>query len=132
MEKIPSSAPPRRVLVVEDDTEVLELMAPFLDRDGFEVTEATSCEGALSALAVAAPDCIVTDWCFPDGEGLEFMSRLHAVAGGAPIVVLSGLEHFSVQALIDQGRRLGVFEFLTKPTYSTRIVDAVRSALERA
>jgi FixJ family two-component response regulator len=83
-------------------------------------------------LANAAPDVIVTDWCFPDGEGLEFMARLHAVAEGAPIVVLSGLEHFSDQALIDEGQKLGVVEFLAKPTYSTRIVAAVREALESA
>jgi DNA-binding response OmpR family regulator len=131
MTRTSTPAPRHTVLLIEDDSHVRELIAHFLNRDGFEVAKATSCEEALRALANVAPDVIVTDWCFPDGEGLEFMARLHAVAGGAPIVVLSGLEHFSDQALVDEGQRLGVVEFLAKPTYSIRIVAAVRDALER-
>ena len=68
-----------RVLVVDDDLTVAEVVLGYLRRDGFEAAHAADCLSALTIAAAAPPDIVVLDLMLPGIDGLEVCRRLRAV-----------------------------------------------------
>jgi CheY-like chemotaxis protein len=103
-----------RVLVVEDDHVIRELLVVNLKMEGHEAVTAVDGAEALAAVDDRAPDVILLDMMLPGIDGWEVAGRLKGDAGtrGIPIVALSAR---AMQADIERGTALGVDRYVTKP-----------------
>jgi CheY-like chemotaxis protein len=81
-----------RVLVVDDDAEMRELLERVLRRDGHSVAHATNGRDALCALTDGAFDLVLTDLLMPEMDGIELIRELMVQSPGTPVVVLSGAD----------------------------------------
>jgi DNA-binding NtrC family response regulator len=116
-----------RVLIVDDEPRMTEVVAAALRRAGHECETAASGEAALAAFAARAADVVVTDWKMPGIDGLELMRRLHARRPGLPVILLTA--HGNVPAAV-AAMRDGAFDYLTKPFDNDELRALVARALD--
>jgi two-component system alkaline phosphatase synthesis response regulator PhoP len=119
-----------KILVVDDEEDILELVRYNLARDGYSVTCAASGEEALKASASEPVDLIILDLMLPGIDGLEVTRRLRERSGtkGTPIIMLTAKGE---EADIVAGLELGADDYVTKP-FSPRILIArVKAVLRR-
>ena len=119
-----------KILVVDDEQDILELLSFNLSREGYLVTCAESGEKALSLAKSETPELIVLDLMLPGIDGLEATRILKSKAGtmDIPVVMLSAKGE---EADIVTGLELGADDYITKP-FSTRVLLArVRAVLRR-
>jgi two-component system KDP operon response regulator KdpE len=119
---------PRRILVVDDEPNILATLGPLLRARGYEVLTALNGRGAIDAVAREHPDLIVLDLGLPDRDGIEVCRDIRASAN-VPIVVLSarGSEADKVRAL-----DVGADDYVTKPFGAEELLARVRAALRRS
>ncbi len=117
-----------RILVVDDDRQILRIVRANLAAHGYLVLEATSGEEALELFARRHPDAVILDLGLPGMDGLTVIERVRAQSQ-TPIVVLSarGAEREKVRAL-----DLGADDYLTKPFGLEELLARVRVALRHA
>lgn len=122
---------PARILVVEDDEALSQLLSYNLTKEGFEVTTALDGEEALIALDEATPDLVLLDWMLPHISGIEICRQLRARATTRelPIIMLTarGEEGDRVRGL-----ELGADDYVTKPFSMTELYARIRALLRRA
>ncbi|MER7730241.1 response regulator transcription factor [Streptomyces erythrochromogenes] len=121
-----------RVLVVDDDPTVSEVVAGYLERAGFTVERADDGPSALEAAARCRPDLVVLDLMLPGMDGLEVCRRLRAGGAGArtlPVVMLTARGDEEDRIL---GLEVGADDYVTKPFSPRELVLRVRSVLRRA
>ncbi|MFZ1285888.1 MAG: response regulator transcription factor [Candidatus Phosphoribacter sp.] len=118
-----------RVLVVDDDPTVREVVAGYLGRAGFEVSEAGDGTNALVAARHTPPDLVVLDLMLPGVDGLEVLRRLRAERGSLPIVLLTARGEESDRVL---GLEVGADDYVTKPFSARELVLRVQSILRRS
>jgi CheY-like chemotaxis protein len=117
-----------RVLVVDDDTEIRELVAGTLRRDGYTVVEAGDGPAALDAARKLLPDLVLLDMTLPGMDGVEVARRLKAIPILAAIPVLA-LSALTQQAVRDRALAAGCARYLTKPCPPAALRDAVAQTL---
>ena len=117
-----------RVLVVDDERQILRALKVILREAGFDVIEAATMEEALDRAAVRPPDAAIVDLMLPDGSGIELCRRLREWTT-MPILVLSavGEEDAKVEAL-----EAGADDYVTKPFGPRELVARLGAALRRA
>jgi DNA-binding response OmpR family regulator len=133
------AAPPRSILVVDDEVTIREVIRRYLERDGFVVREAADGYAALDALAEAVPDLIVLDLMLPGIDGLSLTRQLRTprpVAGPerearqrVPIIMLTARGETSDRI---RGLDLGADDYVAKPFSPQELVSRVRAVLRRA
>jgi two-component system KDP operon response regulator KdpE len=118
----------RRVLVVDDERQLLRAMRVILREAGFEVATAGSVQEALDALAVRPPDAAILDLILPDGNGVDICRSIREWSE-MPIIVLSavGDEAEKVRAL-----EAGADDYVTKPFGTEELIARLRATLRRA
>lgn len=119
-----------RILVVDDDSVILELVSSYLTTRGFEVLKAADGEGALQILKQHPPDLLLCDVQMPRTNGLEVLKEAGQKYPHLPVIMTSGAGFIDdvVVAL-----RLGAWDYLLKPFPSMAVVDhAVTQSLHRA
>jgi DNA-binding response OmpR family regulator len=119
----------QRVLVVDDDPTVSDVVRRYLERAGYSVTLAGDGPGALAAYSREQPDLVVLDLMLPGIDGLEVCRRLRTRADGVPIVMLTALGDEADRVL---GLQLGADDYVTKPFSPRELVLRVQSVLRRA
>ncbi len=115
-----------RILLVDDDADLLQLIAMRLTASGYTVTAVGSGEAALASFAVQRPDAIVTDLRMRGMDGMALFDAIHRQAPTLPVVILTA--HGTIPEAVAATRR-GVFSFLTKPFDSKVLTDTVADAL---
>lgn len=120
----------RRLLIVDDEPNLLIAVAAVLRDDGFDVKTARSGREALVMIARASPDLIVSDVRMPGMDGYELARRLRSTANFAliPIVFLSAKDETEDRI---EGFRSGVDVYLTKPFEPDELVAVIRAILQR-
>ena len=116
-----------RVLVVEDDADVLKLVRSYLERDGFEVLVETDGEAGLRRALADAPDLVVLDWMLPKLDGRSVLERLRRVAT-TPVILLTARSDETDRVV---GLELGADDYVTKPFSPRELVARVRAVLRR-
>jgi len=119
-----------RILVVDDEKAILELLDYNLARDGYDVTCVATGEAALDAVRSEAPDLVLLDLMLPGIDGLEVCRQLRGEAGTGriPIVMLTAKGE---EADIVAGLELGADDYITKP-FSPRVLLArIKAVLRR-
>jgi two-component system, OmpR family, KDP operon response regulator KdpE len=116
-----------RVLVVDDERQILRALKVILREAGYDVIEAATMEEALDRAAVRPPDAAIVDLMLPDGSGVELARRLREWTS-MPILVLSavGEEDAKVEAL-----EAGADDYVTKPFGPRELVARLGAALRR-
>jgi two-component system, OmpR family, KDP operon response regulator KdpE len=122
------SARPPRVLVVDDEPQIVRALKVVLREAGFEAVPAETASEALDLAAVRPPDAAIVDLVLPDGDGVEVTRRLREWSE-MPILVLSavGEEEQKVRAL-----EAGADDYITKPFGTRELVARLQAALRRA
>jgi two-component system KDP operon response regulator KdpE len=116
-----------RVLVVDDERQILRALKVILRDAGYDVVEATTVEEALDRAAVRPPDAAIVDLVLPDGSGVDLCRRLREWST-MPILVLSaiGEEDAKVEAL-----EAGADDYVTKPFGPRELVARLGAAMRR-
>src|SRR5438093_8735275 len=101
-----------KILVVDDESSIVDAVATALRYEGFEVREAGTGRGAMSAVVEFDPDLIVLDWMLPDLEGIEVGRRLRERGFKTAILFLTAKD--AVENKVD-ALRAGGDDYVTKP-----------------
>jgi two-component system KDP operon response regulator KdpE len=117
----------QRVLVCDDEHQILRALRAVLREAGFEVETTATAQEALDAAAIRPPDAAIIDLMLPDGDGIEVCRELRGWSQ-MPILVLSAIgdEAQKVQAL-----EAGADDYVTKPFGPRELVARVRAMLRR-
>lgn len=121
-------AQPAEVLVVEDETQVRELISEALRRDGYEVRVAADGSTAAKELAAQLPDLVLLDLGLPGIDGFEILQRLRSAGADVPVIVLTARGRDADRV---QGLELGADDYVVKPVSTREIVARVRAVLRR-
>jgi two-component system KDP operon response regulator KdpE len=118
----------RRILVCDDELQILRALKVVLREAGFEVEATATAQEALDAAAVRPPDAAIIDLMLPDGSGVEVCRQLRSWSD-MPIVVLSAIgdEDQKVEAL-----EAGADDYVTKPFGPRELVARLNAVLRRA
>jgi CheY-like chemotaxis protein len=121
---------PHRVLVVDDDPHVLQLLRVNFELEGYDVDSANNGEEALKRIAAQKPDVLVCDVMMPGMNGLEVVERVRSEPTTAklPIVMVSAKAQ---QADLTAGGAAGADAYVTKPFDPQDLLDAVAKVLKR-
>ncbi|MDP3083122.1 MAG: phosphate regulon transcriptional regulator PhoB [Rubrivivax sp.] len=119
-----------RILVVEDEPAIAELVTLNLRHSGHEVQVAANSQAAQSAIDGALPDLVVLDWMLPGESGIALAQRWRrdARTRDLPIVMLTAR---SDERDVVQGLDSGADDYLTKPFSTTELLARIRSILRR-
>jgi DNA-binding response OmpR family regulator len=120
-----------RVLIVEDEPDIRDLLAFHLERDGFHVTKARSGADALRHIKHGPPDLVLLDLMLPEVDGLEVCRRIRQDprTSALPIVMLTAKGE-EVDRIL--GLELGADDYIVKPFSPKEVVARVRAVLRRA
>jgi two-component system OmpR family response regulator len=117
-----------RVLVVDDQPNILDMLTTVLRFHGFAVTTAATAAGAVAVAAEVRPDLVVLDVRLPDGDGLDVCRQLRANGLDAGIVFLTARESPRDKVM---GLTVGGDDYVTKPFSVDELVARVRAVLRR-
>ena len=117
------------LLLVDDDPDLLKLLSMRLGAAGYKVTAAASAEEALSQLAVARPQLVVSDVRLPGRDGLQLFDDIRARHPALPVILLTA--HGTIPDAVAATAR-GVFTYLTKPFDGKELLEKIAQALSLA
>ena len=118
-----------RVLVVEDDATVAEVVRTYLEHAGLQIEHAADGVTALAVAARTVPDLVVLDLMLPGLSGLEVCARLRQARPDLPVIMLTALGEESDRLL---GLETGADDYLVKPFSPRELVLRVQSVLRRS
>ncbi|HET8662167.1 MAG TPA: response regulator transcription factor [Micromonosporaceae bacterium] len=125
-----TNAPPEaRLLVVEDDPNILELLSATLRFAGFDVATATSGSQAVALARTGRPDLVVLDVMLPDLDGFEVVRRLRGGGARTPVVFLTARDATDDKI---RGLTLGGDDYVTKPFSLEELTARIRAVLRRS
>ncbi|MGE5139132.1 MAG: response regulator transcription factor [Rudaea sp.] len=121
---------PQRILVVDDDKQIVRLLKSYLEQSGFGVLTAFDGESAMRAIRAERPDLIVLDLMLPGRDGWEITrwARSDESLANVPILMLTARVEDTDKIL---GLELGADDYLTKPFNPREVVARVRAVLRR-
>lgn len=119
----------KKILVIDDEEQIRELLVAILEREGFEVTLATNGDEATRLLRKFLPDLVITDLIMPGKEGLETIMELRRSHPGLPVIAISGGGRNGTGDYLKLAKGLGAKATVSKPFRRDEILEAVRGAL---
>ena len=119
---------PIKVLLVDDERALTNLVTMALRYEGWEVDVAHDGRGAISKFATADPDILVLDIMLPDVDGLQILQRIRSAAGYTPVLFLTARDSVSDRVT---GLTAGADDYLTKPFSLEELVVRLRGLLRR-
>ncbi|MFD1505536.1 response regulator transcription factor [Georgenia yuyongxinii] len=117
-----------RLLVVDDEPSIRELLSASLRFAGFDVVTAEDGNAALKAAAQTSPDLVVLDVMLPDMDGFTVLRRLRAHAEAIPVLFLTARDDMTDKV---QGLTVGGDDYVTKPFSLEEVVARIRAILRR-
>jgi two-component system alkaline phosphatase synthesis response regulator PhoP len=120
----------KRVLIVEDERDILKLVTHYLEKEGFRVLTATTGIEALKKIQEEKPDLLMLDLMLPEMDGLEVCKRVRAKPETAmlPIIMLTAKAEESDTVI---GLELGADDYVTKPFSPKALVARAKALLRR-
>ena len=116
-----------RILVVEDDAEMRQMLEDELRAVGFTVSGAEGAAEALALLPRAPIDAVITDLIMPGMRGTELLTRIRALDSSIPVVIMTAFG--SVESAVE-AMRSGAYHYVTKPFRIEVLIETIRAALE--
>lgn len=119
---------PLRLLVVDDDRHVREILSRYLSDEGYRIDCATTATQALDRISHSKPDLVLLDLRLPDGSGMDVLSAVRKQCA-CPVIVLTSCAAETDKVL---GLELGADDYITKPFSPREVLARVRTVLRRA
>ncbi len=116
-----------RVLIVDDEAIVRDVLTRYLEKEGFRVETAADGEAAIEAVSRSGPDIVLLDLMLPKVDGLEVFRRIRAL-GDTPVVMLTAKGE-EVDRVV--GLELGADDYVAKPFSPREVVSRIRAVLRR-
>lgn len=120
---------PGKILIVDDDPDLLKLLQIRLQANGYQIECAASGAEALARLNLCRPDLVITDLRMDGMDGMVLFDSIHQSSPGLPVIILTA--HGSIPDAVAATRR-GVFGYLTKPFDSKQLLEEVQNALKNS
>jgi two-component system, OmpR family, response regulator len=117
-----------RLLVVEDDPAILDLLSGALRFAGFEVSTAITASEALKAVAAGPPDLMLLDIMLPDQDGFEVLRRIRGQGIGCPVLFLTARDGVADRVA---GLSGGADDYIVKPFSVEEVIARIRAVLRR-
>ncbi len=118
----------QRILLVDDDPNISHLVRLYLEKEGFDVTEAARGDDALSSFQKEAPSLVLLDVMLPGLDGLQVLKEIRKTSK-VPVIMLTARDETFDKVL---GLELGADDYITKPFESKELVARVKAVLRRA
>jgi two-component system phosphate regulon response regulator PhoB len=120
-----------RILIVEDESALVEILRYNLEKEGFDVSTATDGEEALTAIEEQRPDLVILDWMLPLVSGLEICRQLRRKGDtrDLPIIMLTARGEEADRV---RGLEVGADDYVAKPFSPSELIARVRAVLRRA
>jgi len=115
------------LLVVDDDQNLIELIALKLKAEGYEVTTAGTGQEAVQAAKAAIFDLCIVDLRLADQDGISLMRELHSINPGMRVIILTG--YGTVESAV-QAMQEGAYSYLSKPFNTQELLLQISRALE--
>jgi DNA-binding response OmpR family regulator len=120
----------RKILILEDDRGMQELLRVNLSKAGFETFQSDNAESALKLLQRVQPDLLLVDWELPQQSGLDFVKTVRQLQQGhMPVIMLSG--HASEPDKL-RAFEAGVDDFVSKPFHVRELLARIKSKIRRS
>lgn len=117
-----------KVLIVEDDADLREIIVRSLEKERYVVSEAPDYRTALCKVEDYDYDCILLDIMLPDGNGLDLLNELHALGKRTNVIILSARDSLEDKVT---GLDLGADDYLPKPFHLAELHARIKSVLRR-
>jgi len=117
-----------RLLIIEDEARIVEILRSALSRSGFAVDAVGRCADARAALEVNPYDAVILDLGLPDGDGLALLKDMRAGGNAVPVLVLTARD--SVEHRV-AGLDTGADDYLVKPFAMSEVVARIKALLRR-
>jgi len=124
---LPRDSAAQRILIVDDESTIRDVLRRYLEREGFEVVDAADGQAALAAVESGLPDLAVLDLMLPGMDGMTLAERLRDL-GPVPIVMLTAKGETADRI---QGLELGADDYIVKPFSPRELVLRVKAVLRR-
>ncbi len=123
-------SPARKILVIEDERDIRDLVAHYLEKEGFRPRTASDGNAGLAAVRQDRPDVVVLDLMLPGLDGIEVLKRLRADPASAktPVIMLTAKAEEADKIV---GLELGADDYLTKPFSPKELVARIKALLRR-
>lgn len=120
-----------RILIVEDDPSLVELLRYNLETEGFDVSVARDGEGGMEAIAADDPDLVVLDWMLPNMSGIEIcrQMRQRTATKTTPVIMLTAKGEESDRV---RGLETGADDYIVKPFSPAELTARIKAVLRRA
>jgi putative two-component system response regulator len=119
-----------KILLVEDDSPLLEVLQSILEAEGYEVFPSVNGKQALDQFVLHKPDLIVSDIMMPEMNGYELLECVRSLPDGITVPFLF-LSARTERSDVDRARSLGVDDYLFKPFDAPELINAVKARLDR-
>jgi DNA-binding response OmpR family regulator len=118
----------KKILVVDDETFIINLLRNGLTENGFEVITADNGFDAILAVEEQLPDCVITDIMMPKLSGLDFLKAIKnsKATKDVPVILISAMDQAE---MVQQGLDMGAVDYITKPFKINEIVGKLRHHL---
>ncbi|RKF17460.1 phosphate regulon transcriptional regulatory protein PhoB [Alginatibacterium sediminis] len=120
----------RRILVVEDEAPIREMLCFVLEQHGYTAIEAADYDSSINAMVEPYPDLVLLDWMIPGGSGIQFIKtmRRHDLTRQIPIIMLTAKGEEEDKVL---GLEAGADDYLTKPFSPKELMARVKAVIRR-
>lgn len=120
----------QKVLVVDDESGIRDMLRLSLETAGFECLEAGNIADAYEQIVHHTPDIVLLDWMLPGGTGIELLRRLkkEATTQQVPVIMLTAKAH---EDNVIQGLEVGADDYITKPFAPKELIARMRALLRR-
>ncbi|MCB2204207.1 sigma-54 dependent transcriptional regulator [bacterium] len=123
-----STAPNPKILLVDDERSIRDMLRMTLEYEGFDVADVDSGIRALKEIDAIRPDAVILDVKMSGLDGMETLERLKSSHAHIPVILLTG--HGSIETAVEATKK-GAFDFLTKPPDREKILITLRNALRQ-
>ena len=123
------NGPAPRLLLVDDDADLLRLISMRLGANGYQVTAVASAEAALASLSIALPALVISDVRLPDRDGMSLFQQIRNQHPALPVILLTA--HGTIPDAVE-ATSLGAYAYLTKPFDARVLLERIEQALSVA
>ena len=117
-----------KILIIDDEVQIRNLLARMLELEGYEVCQAGDCKTALKQLELQSPDVALCDVFLPDGNGVDLVLNIKKAAPNVEVILLTAHGNIpdGVQAI-----KNGAFDYITKGDDNNRIIPLISRAMDQ-
>ncbi len=122
----------KKILIIEDDKFLRELIAQKLLKEGYDISEAIDGEEGIKKAKEGKPDLVLLDLILPGIDGFEVLSQMKSDSNAAsiPVIILSNLGQ---KEDVEKGLKLGAVDYLIKAHFTpSEIIDKIKIALKQS